>query len=214
MEGIVPTDIAREKQAQLARQLASLTGELATLEASGVDTEATLNQLINQLADPGRAYRNLDDARRRIYNQAWFTRIYIDAMPDDPDKPLQTEADKTVLADALDSCRQIILAAENKSAAPEGTAAIVVDIGSRHVQGSIKNPLVVLREAFSNPSAPLIALMTPPRNGWSNANISAFAQPNEVDPRRYPMNRRLSSTEVTQLVVDITLGESRCSAVG
>jgi transposase-like protein len=59
---------------------------------------------------------------------------------------------------------------------------------------------VVLRRALSNPRAPLIALINPARDGRSSAGVSAFAQPNEVDPRRYQMSRRLSSTEVTQLV--------------
>lgn len=144
MDGIVPADIAREKQAQLARQLVSLTAELASLEAAGVDTEATLNQLIDQISDPGRAYRRLDEGLRRIYNQAWFSRIYIDAVPEDADSLLQADTDRTMISAALDACRQIIIATENNSADPEGSAEII-DIGSRRARGSIKNPLVELR---------------------------------------------------------------------
>lgn len=144
MDGIVPADIAREKQAQLARQLVSLTAELASLEAAGVDTEATLNQLIEQISDPGRAYRRLEEGLRRTYNQAWFSRIYIDAVPEDVNSLLQADTDRTTISQALEACRQIITAAENNSADPEGSAEII-DIGSRHARGSIKNPLVELR---------------------------------------------------------------------
>ena len=81
---------------------------------------------------------------RRTYNQAWFSRIYIDVAPDNPDRPLRTNTDRTVIANSLDTCRKIILAVENNSADPEGSAEII-EIGSRRARGSIKNPLVELR---------------------------------------------------------------------
>jgi DNA-binding MarR family transcriptional regulator len=69
-------------------------------------------------------------------------------------------------------------------------------------------PRVVLRRALSNPSTPLVELINPSRDGWSNANIPAFPQANEVDPRCYQMNRRLSSAELTQLVELYRSGKS------
>lgn len=144
MESIVPADIARAKQVELARQLTSLTTELAALEAAGVDTEATLNQLLDQIADPGKAYRKLEDGMRRTDNQAWFNRIYIDVIPDDPNRSLQADTDRTAITQALEACREMVLAAENNSADPEGSAD-VVDIGNRLTRGSINDPFVELR---------------------------------------------------------------------
>jgi len=62
-----------------------------------------------------------------------------------------------------------------------------------------RSNFVVLRRALSNPSAPLIALINPSGDERSNEEISALPQFNEVDPRRYQMNRRLNSADVTQL---------------
>lgn len=175
IDGIVPADIARDKQAQLARQLASLTTELASLEAAGIDTEATLNQLIDQISDPGRAYRRLDDGLRRTYNQAWFSRIYIDVVPNNPDSPLRTNTDRTVISQSLETCRQILLAAQNNPADPEGPAEII-DIGSRRTRGSIKNPLVELRG---------LEPLTPTLPVWcaTSCAIAPFVVLNEVTPQ-------------------------------
>ena len=142
MEGIVPTDIAREKQTQLAQQLASLESDLASLERAGIDTEATLTTLIDLITEPGRAYANLSAGLRRTYNQAWFTRIYIDSIANDPTADLDCNGERTLLAEALEGSRRLTLATLEKcKTGPVGPAELMT-LGMQFVKGSIKNPLV------------------------------------------------------------------------
>lgn len=142
MEGIVPADIAREKQAALARQLANLESELKALEAAGVDTETTLERVIDLISDPAHAYSGLEPGLRRTYNQAWFTKIYIDAVPDGPETPMQAVPERSDLADALEASRLVIAAElENETAGPEGPAVLCLPSIPR-VRSLNKQPLV------------------------------------------------------------------------
>lgn len=145
MEGIVPADIAREKQAALARQLPNLESELKALEAAGVDTETTLERVIDLISNPAHAYSGLEPGLRRTYNQAWFTTIYIDAVPDDPETPMRAVPERSDLADALEAGRLVIAAElENETAGPEGPAALCLPSIPR-VRSLNKHPLVELR---------------------------------------------------------------------
>ena len=138
----MPTDIAREKQTQLAQLLASLESDLASLERAGIDTEATLTTLIDLITEPGRAYANLSAGLRRTYNQAWFTRIYIDSIANDPTADLGCNGERTLLAEALEGSRRLTLATLEKcKTGPVGPAELMT-LGMQFVKGSIKNPLV------------------------------------------------------------------------
>lgn len=129
MDGTVPADIAREKQEALARQLVGLEGELNALTAAGDDTEATLNGLIELITEPGHTYGEQVLGLRRTYNQAWFTRIYIDAVSDDPTDELDITGERTLIADALEGSRQLTLATlDNSEAGPVGPAELF-DLG-------------------------------------------------------------------------------------
>ncbi len=119
--------------------------ELGALKAAGVDTEATLNALIDLITESGRTYADLGLGLRRTYNQAWFTRIYIDAISDDPTDELEITGEHTVIADALEGSRELTLATlENSKAGPVGPA-MLIDLCIQYAKGSSKNPLVELR---------------------------------------------------------------------
>jgi len=126
MDGVIPAHIAQERQARFSRQLAAMEQELAAHERSGIDTEATPDALLDRLGDPGRLYRDITDPDRRRYNQAWFSRLYIDAI--DPDEPVGTAAAqpaRTPLSEALDGSRRLVTAsgAGNAEADPSGSAS-------------------------------------------------------------------------------------------
>ncbi|MDT0203768.1 hypothetical protein [Nocardioides sp. AE5] len=116
-----PADIAREKQAALARQLANLESEPKTLEAAGVDTETTLERVIDLISHPTHAYSGLEPGLHRTYNQAWFSKIYIETVPDEPASPMQAIPERSDLADALEASRPVITA-ELENETPEGPA--------------------------------------------------------------------------------------------
>ena len=74
----MPTEIAREKQQQLADQLLAAEGSLERLTAASDSQEATLEALVSLLDSCGQAYARSDDKGRRDYNHAWFEGLDID----------------------------------------------------------------------------------------------------------------------------------------
>ena len=97
MDGIVPADIAREKQQQLARQLATLQDQQAQISRANGDQEEILTGTIRLIGDCGEVYNNATNTLRRLYNQAWFGRIDIDALDGDPEcSPVRTELMETL----------------------------------------------------------------------------------------------------------------------
>lgn len=110
MEGTISADIAREKQAQLARQLATLEAEMASILRAGIDTEATLDAILNLIYEPAYAYLGLEPGQRQTYNQAWWSRIYIDTIELLPAEVV-CEITRATIAEALEASRQIAVEA-------------------------------------------------------------------------------------------------------
>ena len=142
LQGTVPNDIAREKQEHLARRLASMEAELGAMSAAGVDTEGSLNTVLDLMSAPHRTYRDLDFGLRRTYNQAWFTWIDVDAESDDPDDALLVSGVPTPIAEALDASRELVLATNKSSDANPGRPTSLDNVFTNYVQGSIKDPMV------------------------------------------------------------------------
>lgn len=141
MEGAVPTDIAREKQDGLTKQLETLTADLSSLERAGINTEETLNAVLDLIADPGRAYAHQADRPRRMYNQAWFSSVFIDVNEDGPEV-IDATAERTPLAQSLEESRQVAAAIlDNKAAGAEAPAASR-HLGMDDVHCLSKSPLV------------------------------------------------------------------------
>ena len=78
MEGVVPDDIARDKQQQLAAELARVETDMVQLGKLGDLQRDSLEAALRLVADCGRADALGSDALRRAYNQAWFQRIAVD----------------------------------------------------------------------------------------------------------------------------------------
>jgi len=77
MEGVIPEDIARERQQLLAEQLLAAESALIRLSVSQEGHEATLQAVLDLVQSCSRAYRLSDDRGRRDYNQAFFDGLFL-----------------------------------------------------------------------------------------------------------------------------------------
>jgi len=78
MEEVVPRDIAKAKQDELAAQLRQAEAQLARFGSNASDHAQVIRAALGLIADCGEAYRSADDTTRRAYNQAWFEGLYLD----------------------------------------------------------------------------------------------------------------------------------------
>lgn len=144
MEGVVPADIARDKQQQLARQLATLENQTRQITQSNASQEEILRGTITLITTCASAYTDGGAQLRRTYNQAWFTKITLDAKYDD----VTTETEHTDLIDALHRSTQALHQTSTSQADATPQTKKGESVSSRllsHASGSIRNPLVELR---------------------------------------------------------------------
>jgi site-specific DNA recombinase len=113
MEGVVPDDIARERQQLLADQLLAAESALSRLSADQDSYEATLHAVLDLVRSCGRAYELSEPKGRRDYNQAFFTGIFLDVDDDEP-RPKVAKVRRTPVLAALQEHRE-----------PDGLAAVV-----------------------------------------------------------------------------------------
>jgi len=145
MEGVVPDDIARNKQQQLARQLAALEERSRQITTSSASQEEILRGTIALITDCASAYLSGGLQLRRTYNQAWFSKITVDAEHDD----LAAEAEHTDLIESLHLSARALTEASvaEQSVTPLHTKP-GESLSSRlvsYADGSIKNPLVEVK---------------------------------------------------------------------
>jgi site-specific DNA recombinase len=98
MEGVVPDDIARERQQLLADQLLAAESALSRLSLDQDSHEATLHAVLDLVRSCGRAYELSESKGRRNYNQAFFTGIFLDVEHDEPRPKVATVRRTPVLA--------------------------------------------------------------------------------------------------------------------
>lgn len=98
MDGLMPGDIARDKQEQLGAQLAQAEGQRARLQSVQHGHERHIRTALRLLEDCGLAYAQGADSTLRAYNQAWFDKLFIDAQTDDT---VVVRVERTELLEAL-----------------------------------------------------------------------------------------------------------------
>ena len=98
MEGVVPDDIARDKQQQLAADLGRVETDIAQLRRLADMERDTLEAALRLVADCGKAYAEGGDALRRAYNQAWFESISVDEDDTHPIRVVEVERDEVFAA--------------------------------------------------------------------------------------------------------------------
>ena len=93
--------------------MAELVTDVAVLSNRGMPV------VMDNRAPTGQRYRALAFGNRRTYNQAWFAKIYLDAISPDPVEELATEP----LLAPLDGSRRYAMAVRDPEKAPaEGEA--------------------------------------------------------------------------------------------
>lgn len=92
--------IAREKQADIAHQLAWAEEDVARLEVSVDELRRRMRDALAIAGDCYRAYLKAKPADRRLWNQAWWQRLEID-VEGDQHAIFVAEAERTPVADAL-----------------------------------------------------------------------------------------------------------------
>jgi site-specific DNA recombinase len=84
MHDLVPDDIARRKQQDLARQLAAAQSNRATMSVADDSYAKAIHVATTLLSLCGEAYERGNDQLRREWNQTWFSAIYITDDDGDP----------------------------------------------------------------------------------------------------------------------------------
>ncbi len=127
MDGSVPSDIAREKQLQLADQLLTAEGALERLTEVSDSHKATIEALMTLLDRCGPAYARSDDKGRRDYDHAWFEGLDIDV--DDDQTVAVVSARRTevlhVLTARRDDSLQTAVSKVQKTARTRGPAVLM-----------------------------------------------------------------------------------------
>ena len=118
--GVVPPDIARDKQTELAAQLAALEARRAEIGDDLQARRVSLDHAMDLLKRCGTTYRRSEVLVRRQMNQAWFRRIAID------DEDGRTTIEQVERTEPFASLRRLSIA----EASPAGAVALAADDAS------------------------------------------------------------------------------------
>jgi hypothetical protein len=98
MDGIVPGDIARDKQDELQRALDASEGQLAGMARPGDDVQTCVENILTLAARVPTAYQHAPEAARRELNRAWWQALYVDL---DDDRATVDRSDRQEIGEAL-----------------------------------------------------------------------------------------------------------------
>ncbi len=76
--GAIPLDLLKSEQERITGQLTRTTDQLASLDANFEEARAVLADTLDLTRDCHTAYLEADNSTRRLFNQAFFAKIYID----------------------------------------------------------------------------------------------------------------------------------------
>jgi hypothetical protein len=183
----VPLNLLKTEQDRIGGQLMRIREGLAEADANYEQARRTPADTLNLTQDCDAAYLEANDSTRRLFNQAFFAKIYIDE--DDKTREQTVRVDYNEPFDSLLS--RLIPARVHhtldikKTAHPdtsEGGPETSFE-GTAKVQGSHTDTLVVLARLFSN-STP--STLTRALHAYHNANgtQSAFGHAFRALPKR------------------------------
>lgn len=90
LDGAVPLDLMKEEQDKIARRMAFLDAQIQAGDIEYDQAKAHLDDCLKLAGDCHQLYMSIDDSLRRIANQAFFDKLYvqdddhIDAQPGEP----------------------------------------------------------------------------------------------------------------------------------
>ncbi len=76
--GAIPLDLLKSEQDRIAVQLTHIEAQLASLDANFEQARSVLADTLDLTRDCHGAYMEANDGTRRLFNQAFFAKIYID----------------------------------------------------------------------------------------------------------------------------------------
>ncbi|MFC5274106.1 recombinase zinc beta ribbon domain-containing protein [Brachybacterium sacelli] len=143
----IPLALLKREQDRILGELDQVNRRIDAHHGEYADARAHLDDALNLLANCADIYSRCDDANRRLCNQAFFTKVYIDEDDElrvENNRPFEMLLDPEINANALTW-------AENEDKA-RTTANDSVGKGSSLVRG------VDLRREFENPSSALVTV--------------------------------------------------------
>ncbi len=151
MEGVVPYDIARAKQKQLADDLPSAECALERLSRGQTSQRSGVEALLGLLAHCGEAYLRSDEKGRRDYNQAWFENLDLDV---EDDAVQAVGVHRTAPVEALQGLRDLPAATVEQDLKAKHRRGSGLDGASRIAHGDVSNFDVVVELRGFEPLTP------------------------------------------------------------
>ena len=147
--GAIPLDLLKAEQDRIAGQLTRIEDQLASFDANFEQARAVLADTLDLTRDCHTAYLEAGDSTRRLFNQAFFSKIYIDE--DDETREQTVRVDYNEPFDSLLS--RLIPASVHRNLDIKKTALRDIPIGGLNdtlsetdkVQGSHTDTLVEMR---------------------------------------------------------------------
>ncbi len=204
--GAVPIDLLKQEQDRIANQIGDIQHRIEAHHDEYASARANLDDSLGLLANIVSIYQRADDANRRLCNQAFFHRIFIQ---EDGDVRVEYERPFGSLCDTEEQMNALNWATEAKKKGEAQTGLRVVTL----VEGLNLSHLGSLRRQFSNPKPKLESLISRWKRGVYR--VSQRAESTPIQDVRGPWVRRvgkpqtfLTTAEVDRLVDDYLAGLS------
>jgi site-specific DNA recombinase len=132
MDGAVPNDIARDKQAQLAGRLLQAEAQLGKLRRLGEGHRTGIEAALLMIEHCGQAYQTASASMRRTYNQVWFD--YLDIDEDPESVVVATVKQPELIEGALRARCTLRSSPQNDERGSPGSYRVTTYVGSSNVE--------------------------------------------------------------------------------
>ncbi|MHB1522223.1 MAG: recombinase family protein [Ferrimicrobium sp.] len=144
--GAIPLDLLKNEQDRITGQLTRTTDQLASLDANFEQARAVLADTLDLTRDCHTAYLEADNSTRRLFNQAFFAKIYIDEDDETREQTVRVDYNEPfdhLLSRLIPARMHHELEAKKtaRPALPEGGSEVNTE-GTAEVQGSHTDTLV------------------------------------------------------------------------